>query len=162
MALFAIDKNATTNTNRIMDNTANPQNEQSNDNRPSEENPGRLATLQQPPGKTAFESFRSAFRQGAEDARDAAERAIPHIKSAAADATYWMAYGVSFAAVFQWTVIRNLAPESLKSGCRDGVKAGKESADQWIEKLKQTKESPVASPAAEAGPSGETTQPSPA
>src|SRR5690349_3137889 len=64
------------------------------------------------------DGFRSAFRHGAEDARKAAEKAIPRVKTAAADAAYTMAYGISFAVVFQWAAVKELAPESVKSGVR--------------------------------------------
>ncbi len=85
-------------------------------------------------------TIRSAMRQAATDAREAADRAVPKVKSAAEDAVYWMAYGVSFAAVFQWHVAKHLAPDCLKAGNRDGVKKGRESAEEWMAKRSQTEE----------------------
>src|SRR5207237_9419776 len=87
-----------------------------------------------------FHSFRDAIRNGAEDARTAAEKTIPKVKSAAAGAVYWTAYGVSFAAVFQWTLAKGLTPESLKSGVRDGVAGGRKAAEKWINRLRRRKE----------------------
>ena len=57
---------------------------------------------------------------------------MPRIKAAATEAAYWTAYGVTFAAVFQWTLIKSLrVPEPIKTGSADGAKAGKEAADHW-------------------------------
>ena len=98
-----------------------------------------------------MDSVYSAIRKGANDARDAAEKALPKMKSAAADAGYWMSYGVAFAAVFQWTLAKHLAPECLKSGYRDGLKAGKEKAETWIgERKRRSEEAPIP-PIAQAG-----------
>ena len=59
---------------------------------------------QSTPGKGAEERIvdrmLSAMRAGAEDARQAAQKALPKIKSAAAEADYWGSYGIAFAAVF--------------------------------------------------------------
>ena len=81
------------------------------------------------------------------------------MKSAAADAVYWTAYGVSFAAVFQWTFAKGLAPESLKSGLRDGVKAAEEAAQKWTDKLRQRKEKATDAAPGQTGPSTESVQP---
>ena len=81
------------------------------------------------------------------------------MKSAAADAVYWTAYGVSFAAVFQWTLAKGLAPESLRSGFRDGVKAAEEAAQKWLDQLRQCKEKATDASPDQAGPSTEAVQP---
>src|SRR2546425_2374933 len=107
-----------------MDNTGNPQSEHGDSDRVTGETAGTQAKPQPPPETSVFGTFRSGIRRGAEDAKAAAEKAIPKVKSAAAGAVSWTAYGVSFAAVFQWTLAKGLAPESLKSGLRDGVKGG--------------------------------------
>jgi len=137
-----------------MENTANPQSEQNNGDRVTGEATGEQAQPQ--PARRAFESFRGAIRKGAEDARAAAEKTIPKVKSAAAGAVYWTAYGAAFAAVFQWTLAKGLTPESLKSGLRDGVKGGTEAAENWFEKLKQRKEKASEQ---QPGPSTEAPQP---
>jgi len=82
-----------------------------------------------------FARIASAMRTGAEDARKAAEEAMPRLKEAVASAAYWAAYGVSFAAVFEWTL--------LESGCRDGVKAGKAAATKWFEGAERASEGTV-------------------
>ncbi len=111
------------------------------------------------PGTPVFDAVASALRQGAEHARKAAEEALPKLKSAASDAAYWTAYGVTFAAVFQWTLIKTLAPEIVKNGCLDGVKAGKDAAAKWVEQLRQ-RQQPAPPPLLSAPPvASEGTQP---
>ncbi len=124
-------------------------------NRPADESASSGETDQPQSAKPPFGTIRSAMRQAAADAREAADRAVPKVKSAAEDAVYWMAYGVSFAAVFQWQVAKHLAPQCLKAGNRDGVKKGKESAEEWMEKRRQTDEQPSGVTVAAAS-SGET------
>src|SRR5216683_6222142 len=123
-----------------MDNTANPQYEQSDGGRVADATTSAQAKPQPQHERRVFDDLRDAIRRGAEDARTAAEKTIPKVKSAAAEAVYWTAYGVSFTAVFQWTLAKGLAPESLKSGFRDGVKAAEETARKWTDKLRQRKE----------------------
>jgi hypothetical protein len=64
---------------------------------------------------------------------------MPRIKAAVAEADYWAAYGLAFAAVFPWTVARNITPDTVKAGCRDGTKAGKEAAEKWMDTLTREK-----------------------
>src|SRR6059036_3910961 len=129
-----------------MDNTANPQCDHSDGDRVADATTGAQAEPQPQHERRVFDDLHDAIRRGAEDARTAAEKTIPKVKSAAIGAVYWTAYGVTFTAVFQWSLAKGLAPESLKSGCRNGVKAGREAAERWIEKLKQRKEkAPAAS-----------------
>ena len=145
-----------------MENPGNPQSQHSDSDRVADETTSGPAKSQPQHERPVFDAFRDAIRKGAEDARTAAEKAIPKVKSAAIDAVYWTAYGVSFAAVFQWTVAKGLAPESLKSGYRDGVKGGREAAEKWIEKLRQRKEKAAAATPAPADPSTDAVQPGPA
>ena len=142
-----------------MENPPNPQSDHSDSDQVTEETASAQAKPQPQPERPVFDALRHAIRRGAEDARIAAEKAIPKVKSAAAEAVYWTAYGVSFTAVFQWTLAKGLAPESLKSGFCDGVKAAEEAAQRWTDKLRQRKEqAPNATPA-QAGPSAEAVQP---
>ena len=78
----------------------------------------------------------SAINEGAQRAKAAAEKAIPKVKAAVSDATYWLGYGVSFATVFSYTVVKELAPEVLKAGCRDGAQAGRKTAEDLASKSK--------------------------
>jgi len=140
---------------RIMENPANSQSQHSDSDRVADETASAQAESQPQPERPAFDALLDALRRGAEDARTAAEKAIPKVKSAAADAVYWAAYGVSYAAVFQWTLAKGLTPESLKSGCHDGIKAAEEAGEKWIVKLKRRKENAPAASSDQTGPSTE-------
>jgi hypothetical protein len=88
---------------------------------------------QQPPEQTStrarpFEAIGSALRRGAEDARPAAEGALPRLKSVLNSAVYWTAYGLSYGAIFQWTL--------AKAGSLEGVRKGRSTAEQCLERLK--------------------------
>ena len=92
-----------------------------------------------------FDAVVTAVRKGAEHARKEAEEAMPRLKAAAQDAAYWTAYGVVFAGVFQWTLVKTFTPEVVKKGCRDGVKAGRDAAEKWVEQMSHRHE-PVTPP----------------
>ena len=79
-------------------------------------------------------SMCAAVNEGSHRAKAAAEKAVPKVKAAVSDATYWLGYGVSFAAVFSYTVIKELAPEVLKRGFRDGAQAGQRTAEDLASK----------------------------
>src|SRR5437867_1696271 len=144
---------------RIMENPTNPQSEHSDGQSAADETTGAQADPHPQSERPVFHSFRDAIRKGAEDARTAAEKTIPKVKSAAAGAVYWTAYGVSFAAVFHWSLAKGLAPECLKSGLRDGVTGGREAAEKWIQKLRQRKEKANDAAGDEAVASAEAVQP---
>jgi hypothetical protein len=133
-------------------------------NEPNGPNSGDPSTdqtkAQQEAGKCMLNSLASAMRKGAEDAGKAAEEAIPKVKAAASDTAYWMAYGVSFAAVFQWTVAKSFTPECVKSGYRNGVKAGREAAEKWVDSVKHRKpETTATASPPQTGPAAEGAQP---
>ena len=142
-----------------MDNTVNPQSEQDASDRVKAETASAQAASQPQSERRILDALRDGVRRGADDARTAAEKAIPKVKSAAADAVYWTAYGASFTVVFHWAMAKGLAPESLKCGLRDGVKGGKEAAEKWLDRLRQRKEKASAPSPEPTGPSTETVQP---
>jgi hypothetical protein len=142
-----------------MDNSANQQNSHTEGGaRPADETTSEHGKPPQLEG-CVLASLCSAMRKGAEEARTAAEKAVPKLKSAAADVVFWAAYGVSFAAVFQWTLARNLAPQSMKAGCRNGAKAGREAAERLAEKLRHCKDQATATSPDQTGPGAEAIQP---
>ena len=141
-----------------MDNTTNPQNDQKASDRTAEETASTQAKSQEQPEKCVLGSVCSAISKGVEDAMNAAEKAIPKVKAAVTDAAYWTAYGVSFAVVWHWTVARHLTPECLKSGYRDGAKAGREAAEKWVDQLKTGKQGATAASPDQTGPSTEGAQ----
>jgi hypothetical protein len=53
-----------------------------------------------------------------------------------ADAAYWTGYGVAFASVFSVVVLQELAPQCLKTGCREGANAGRKAAQEVAAELK--------------------------
>jgi hypothetical protein len=104
-------------------------------------------------------SLCAAVNEGSQRAKAAAEKAIPKVKAAVSDATYWLGYGVSFATVFSYTVIKELAPEVLKRGWRDGAQAGQRAAQDLASEFGAQPEAhgPSSSPGPES--SGQATQP---
>jgi hypothetical protein len=78
---------------------------------------------------------------------------MPRVKAAASEAAYWTAYALTFAAIFQWTVARKLAPECVKRGYRDAVKEGRDAAERWVDEITHKTEHAPTAPAAEARPS---------
>jgi hypothetical protein len=117
-----------------MNNTSNSDSSQSADANPPGASPNPQSSSQS--GRCAFEPLCSAAGEGARRARAAAERAIPRIRAAAWCATYWLGYGASFATVFSYRVAKELAPEALKAGCRDGTKTAGNVADDLVAKLR--------------------------
>lgn len=115
-----------------MNETSNPnQSQPNNGSQPHEPaNPGPQ------PGRSPLDSLCSAVNEGAQQAKAAAEKAIPKVKAAVSDAAYWLGYGVSFATVFSYTVVRELAPEVLKAGCHDGAQAGHKAAEDLASQIK--------------------------
>ena len=72
-----------------MENPSNPQSEHCHGDNAADATASAQAKPQPQPERRAFDSLRDAIRKGAEDARTAAEKTIPKVKSAAAGALYW-------------------------------------------------------------------------
>jgi hypothetical protein len=109
---------------------------------PMNETTGQEQSGKEQPGASQvrfFDNLLSAMRKGAEDAKIAAERALPKVKAAAAQADYWAEYGISFATSFTATLAGEITPEPLKNGWRTGVRAGKEAALRWATEMRQGK-----------------------
>jgi hypothetical protein len=140
-----------------MNNTSNADPSQPNDASQPEGAADPKASSQQ--SSSPFETLRSALNEGAHRAKDAAEKAIPKVKAAVSDATYWLGYGVSFAAVFSYIVIKELAPEVMKGGCRDGAQAGQKTAEDLASKFREQPGAQGAAPSMGADPSGPAAQP---
>ena len=116
-----------------MNNTSDPHSSQTHVGSDPEGTANPKASSQ--PGDRLFESLLSAVNEGARQAKDAVGKAIPKVKTAVSEATYWLGYGVSFATVFSYTVIKELAPEVLKRGCCEGAQAGQRTAEDLASKL---------------------------
>ena len=97
-------------------------------------------------------SLCDAVEKGARHARQAAEETVPKVKAAAADAAYWLGYGLTYAVVFSAVAIKEFAPAALVSGCRDGAKAGKTSAEKLAtDRAKRREATTAPSPSAAGG-----------
>ena len=90
---------------RIMENPADSQSQHSDNDRVADETASEQAKSQPQSEWRLLDALRDGIRRGAEDARTAAVEAIPKVKSAAAHAVYWAAYGASFAADLQWALV---------------------------------------------------------
>jgi hypothetical protein len=99
-----------------------------------DQNTNNSAESNQPP-KALAEGLISAIRDGTHRAQATAERALPAVKSAAGEAVYWTAFGVTFAAVFSWVLAREITPDSVKTRFQDGLKAGKGSAEDYARRM---------------------------
>lgn len=133
----------------IMNETSNSNSSQAQ----AENQPGGAGN----PGRGVLESLCSAVNEGAEQAKAAAENAIPKVKAALSEATYWLGFGATFASVFSYTVIKELAPEILKAGLRDGAQAGKRSGERWASRSRTQTEAAGAGAATGADLSGSAT-----
>ena len=142
--------------NRAMNNTPNSNLSQS----PDANQPGESSNPQgaRPSGQGVFDRLSSAVNDGANQARAAAEKAIPKVKAVVSGASYWLGYGVSFASVFSYTVAKDLAPESLKTGCKDGAEAGRKTASDLSAKLHAQSGATEASAPPDTDPSGPAVQ----
>jgi hypothetical protein len=102
------------------------------------------------PGNCVLEPLCSAFHEGAQQARAAAEKAVPKVKAVLSGVTYWLGYGASFAGVFSYTLARELAPEAFKTGCRAGAHSGQTTAEALATKFRHrdgtTTQTPPADP----------------
>lgn len=88
-------------------------------------------------GRCVFEPIRTSLSKGAQEARSAAERAVPKVKQAAADTAYWLGYGASFAATFCFIVAKELTPKVVAQGCREGAQAGRSSGERFAASLQR-------------------------
>ena len=140
---------------RAMNNTPNSNSSSADANQPGE-SPNPQGARQS--GPCVFDRLSSAINDGASQAKAAAEKAIPKVKAALSGASYWLGYGVSFASVFSYTVAKDLAPESLKAGCKDGAQAGRKTASDLSAKLHAQSGATEASAPPDTDPSGPAVQ----
>jgi len=130
----------------IMNETSNPTPDAGNQGTP---NPSAVSSS----GPYICQTVHRAIHQGAEKAKVAAEKVVPKVKAAVSDATYWLGFGLSYAAVFSYTLARELAPEQLKAGSRDGAEAGKKTAEGFAHRRESgSTQTGAASPLASPGP----------
>jgi hypothetical protein len=108
-------------------------------NGPAQEGPSAHQARNRP-----LDSLLDSLRRGAQEARRAADRALPRVKTAAAEADYWG--GLAFAASFAAALVAEVTPEAAKRGCREGSQAGKQAARNWTREAKDATSTDTAVP----------------
>ena len=92
-----------------------------------------------------FENFgksvQDAFRTGSEDARKAFEEAIPKAKEDLAQGVHDVAYAVAYASAFGSSLLKELTPDTLCDGFKEGTDAGRKAAETIIRDRKDRAES---------------------
>lgn len=99
---------------------------------------------EEPEDKTAkapFEDFadslRDAVKTGGKDARNAVEENLPKAKENFEKGVHDVAYALSYVAAFGTALIREIAPEPLTEGVREGKEAGRRAADEVVRNRKE-------------------------
>jgi len=77
-------------------------------------------------------SVQDAFRTGGEDARKAFEKAIPKAKEDLAQGVHDVAYAVAYASAFGAALLKELTPDTLCDGFKEGTDAGRKAAETII------------------------------
>lgn len=94
-----------------------------------------------PDFSAAFEDLASAFkeaaRKGRTDAKQAFEQAVPKLKQDFNKGAHDLAYAVSFAAAFGYEILRELTPDTLANGAREGQEAGRRAANDAIRRQRE-------------------------
>jgi hypothetical protein len=142
-----------------MNESSNPNPSQPNGSNQPQDTPNPSSEPGSKQTRCPFESLCSAIDEGARDAKASAEKALPKIKAAISGVTYWLGYGVSFAVVFSYRTAKELAPEALKAGCRDGAQAGQRAAENLASKFKTPSHSTDAAQPPNTDPTSPTPQP---
>jgi len=145
-----------------MNESSNPNPSQPNGSNQSQDIPNPSTEPGSKQTRGLFESLCSAIDEGARDAKASAEKALPKVKAAISGVTYWLGYGVSFAVVFSYRTTKEVTPEALKAGCRDGAQAGQRTAENLAPKWKAQPASPDAAQPPNTDPTSPRPQPDPA
>lgn len=85
-------------------------------------------------------SVQNAFRTGSEDARKAFEEAIPKAKEDLAQGVHEVAYAVAYASAFGSSLLKELTPDTLCDGFKEGTDAGRKAAETIIRDRKDRAE----------------------
>lgn len=114
----------------------NPTNSESDNAPPIEEE----IPVEEPTKRDFTESVEDAFKTGAEDAKEAFEKAIPKAKEDIAKGVHDLAYAVSYAAIFGTELLKEITPENILDGLRDGSNAGRKAAEEVVRERKEKAE----------------------
>jgi len=86
------------------------------------------------------DSVKRAFQAGTSDARKAAKDAVPQARQEFEKGLHDIAYGVTYLASFGVALAREITPEPVNSGFREGSEAGRKAAENLMEKRRQEEE----------------------
>ncbi len=86
------------------------------------------------------DSVKRAFQAGTSDARKAAKDAVPHAGQEFAKGLHDIAYGVAYLASFGVALAREITPEPVNDGFREGSGAGRKAAENLMKKRGQEEE----------------------
>ena len=78
-----------------------------------------------------------ALRNGGRDARRAVEDGFPKVKSEFAQGLHEAAYAVAYAATFGAALVREVTPDSLRNGFREGATSGRRAAEEVMRQRRE-------------------------
>lgn len=81
---------------------------------------------------------KDAFQSGSDDARDAARSAIPKAREGFYKGVHELAYGLAYGLTFGSTLAREFTPEVMRSGFAEGSSAGRDAAEGFVRKQRQS------------------------
>ncbi len=111
-------------------------------NEPSDENSEAKSASEDTsrPFEDFGKSVQDAFRTGSEDARKAFDKAIPKAKEDLAQGVHDVAYAVAYASAFGAALLKELTPDTLCDGFKEGSDAGRKAAETIIRDRKDRAE----------------------
>lgn len=83
-------------------------------------------------------STRDAIRTGIDDARETVQNNYPKVKEDFAKGVRDVAYAVAYAGAFGVTLLKELTPDTIRNGAREGSDAGSKAATEFVQKQRDT------------------------
>lgn len=118
---------------------------------PSEtpETPGTGETAADDPSSTKefTESIEDALKRGAKDAKKTFDEVYPRAKEEFAKGIHDVAYAFAYATAFGGALLREVTPDNLRDGFREGSAAGQRAAEDVIRERRERAERHEASAA---------------
>ncbi len=125
--------------------TTRPMNDDSNTPPPqdpsSSEDTSHSTESSEHPFEDFSKSIHDAFRTGSEDARKAFDKAIPQARKDLAQGVHDITYAFAYASSFGAALVKEITPDTVSDGFREGSAAGKQAADEVIRKRRERSES---------------------
>jgi hypothetical protein len=85
-------------------------------------------------------SLRDALQNGGNDARRMFDEEFPKAKEEFAKGVHDVAYAVAYAAAFGGALLREITPEPLKNGVREGTASGQRAAEEVLRQRREKAE----------------------